>query len=65
MSKWVAWPGPFEPDTFEPKLITGLGRAARRAPYAVRARHYTGPSMPGWPGKHDPRRSPAQPEHGK
>jgi hypothetical protein len=57
----TVWPGPspfepdpFEPDLFEPELITGLGRVARRAAYAIRAWHYTGPSVSGWPGKHDP-----------
>jgi hypothetical protein len=58
-------PGPFEPGPFEPGLLTGPGRAARRAASHVRARHYTGPSVPGRPGKPDPRMSPAQPEHAK
>jgi hypothetical protein len=58
-------PGPFEPSPFEPGLLTGPGRAARRAASHVRARHYTGPSVPGRPGKPGPRMSPAQPEHAK
>jgi hypothetical protein len=58
-------PGPFEPGPFEPDLLTGPGRAARRADPSARARHYTSPSVPGRPGKPGPRRSPAQPEHAK
>jgi hypothetical protein len=58
-------PSPFEPGPFEPDLLIGPGRAARRAGSSVRARHYTGPSVPGRPGKPGPRRSPAQPEHAK
>jgi hypothetical protein len=58
-------PSPFEPGPFEPGLLTGPGRAVRRAEPYARARHYTGPSVPGRPGKPDPRRSPAQPEHAK
>jgi hypothetical protein len=56
-------PGPFEPGPFKPDLLSGPGRAARRAYSSVRARHYIGPSVPGRPGKPGPRRSPAQPEH--
>jgi hypothetical protein len=58
-------PSPFEPGPFEPDLLTGLGRAARRADSSIRARHYIGPSVPGRPGKPAPRRSLAQPEHAK